>query len=66
MTKVSLPITNKAGILQVSPANTYVGLTTDQPGSEKGEPDKYYPAGAGRTPASCRRTRSRRPRWSRS
>jgi branched-chain amino acid transport system substrate-binding protein len=45
MTKVSLPITNKAGILQVSPANTYVGLTTDDPGSEKGEPDKYYPAG---------------------
>ena len=44
MTKVSLPITNKAGILQVSPANTYVGLTTDQPGSEKGEPDKYYPS----------------------
>lgn len=45
MTKVSLPITNKAGILQVSPANTYVGLTTDDPGSEKGEPTKYYPAG---------------------
>lgn len=45
MTKVSLPITNKAGILQVSPANTYVGLTTDDPGSEPGEPDKYYPAG---------------------
>jgi branched-chain amino acid transport system substrate-binding protein len=45
MTKVSLPITNKAGILQVSPANTYVGLTTDDPGSEKGEPDKYYPSG---------------------
>ena len=45
MTKVSLPITNKAGILQVSPANTYVGLTTDDPGSESGEPAKYYPAG---------------------
>jgi branched-chain amino acid transport system substrate-binding protein len=45
MTKVSLPITNKAGILQVSPANTYVGLTSDAPGSEKGEPDKYYPSG---------------------
>ena len=43
MTKVSLPITNKAGILQLSPANTYVGLTTDEPGSEPGEPDKYYP-----------------------
>ena len=45
MTKVSLPITNKAGILQVSPTNTYVGLTTDEPGSESGEPDKYYPTG---------------------
>ncbi len=44
MTKVSLPITNKAGILQVSPANTYVGLTTDEPGSEANEPKKYYPA----------------------
>lgn len=45
MTKVSLPITNKAGLLQVSPGNTYVGLTTDEPGSEKGEPDKYYRTG---------------------
>ena len=45
MTKVSLPITNKAGLLQVSPANTYVGLTTDEPGSEANEPTKYYPAG---------------------
>ena len=62
MTKVSLPITNKAGILQVSPTNTYVGLTTDQPGSESGEPDKYYPTGSARTPAWCRRTPSRRPR----
>ena len=29
----------------ISPANTAVGLTTDQPGSNPGEPDKYYPAG---------------------
>ena len=43
-TKVSLPILNKGGIPQISPANTYVGLTTDEPGSESGEPDKYYPA----------------------
>ena len=43
--KVSIPILNKAGIPQISPANTYVGLTTDKPGSEPGEPDKYYPAG---------------------
>jgi branched-chain amino acid transport system substrate-binding protein len=43
-TKVSLPILNKAGIPQISPSNTYVGLTTDKPGSEPGEPEKYYPA----------------------
>ena len=42
--KVSIPILNKAGIPQISPANTYVGLTTDDPGSEPGEPRKYYPA----------------------
>jgi branched-chain amino acid transport system substrate-binding protein len=44
-TKVSLPILNKANIPQISPSNTYVGLTTNKPGSEAGEPDKYYPAG---------------------
>ena len=43
-TKISLPILNKAGIPQISPSNTYVGLTTDKPGSEPGEPQKYYPA----------------------
>jgi branched-chain amino acid transport system substrate-binding protein len=44
-TKISLPILNQAGIAQVSPSNTYVGLTTNKPGSEPGEPDKYYPTG---------------------
>jgi branched-chain amino acid transport system substrate-binding protein len=44
-TKVSLPILNKAGIPQISPSNTYGGLTTDEPGAEPGEPDKYYPTG---------------------
>ena len=29
----------------VSPANTYVGLTTNEPGSAPGEPQKYYPTG---------------------
>jgi branched-chain amino acid transport system substrate-binding protein len=43
--EVSIPILNNAGIPQVSPANTYVGLTTDEPGSAPGEPDKYYPTG---------------------
>jgi branched-chain amino acid transport system substrate-binding protein len=43
--EVSIPILNNADIPQVSPANTYVGLTTDEPGSAPGEPDKYYPTG---------------------
>ena len=30
--EVSIPILNEAGIPQVSPANTYVGLTTNLPG----------------------------------
>jgi branched-chain amino acid transport system substrate-binding protein len=42
---ISIPILNQAGVPQNSPANTYVGLTTNEPGSEKGEPQKYYPTG---------------------
>jgi branched-chain amino acid transport system substrate-binding protein len=44
-TAVSLPILNEAGIAQVSPGNTAVGITSDDPGAEPGEPDKYYPTG---------------------
>ena len=43
-TKISLPILNKAGIPQISPSNTAVGLTTDEAGADPGEPKKYYPA----------------------
>ena len=43
--EVSIPILNQAGLPQVSPANTYVGLTTNLPGSAPGEPQKYYPTG---------------------
>ncbi len=43
--EVSIPILNQAGVAQVSPANTYVGLTTNLPGSAPGEPQKYYPTG---------------------
>jgi branched-chain amino acid transport system substrate-binding protein len=43
--EVSIPILNEAGIPQVSPANTYVGLTTNLPGSAPGEPQKFYPTG---------------------
>ena len=42
---ISIPILNQAGVPQISPTNTYVGLTTDEPGSERGEPEKYYPTG---------------------
>ena len=43
--EISIPILNRAGVPQVSPANTYVGLTTNEPGSLPGEPTKYYPTG---------------------
>jgi branched-chain amino acid transport system substrate-binding protein len=43
--EVSIPILNQAGLPQVSPANTYVGLTTNLSGSAPGEPQKYYPSG---------------------
>jgi len=42
---ISMPILNEAGVPQVSPANTAVGLMTNEPGADKGEPEKYYPAG---------------------
>lgn len=42
---VSIPLLNQVPIAQISPANTAVGLTTDEPGADKGEPDKYYPTG---------------------
>jgi branched-chain amino acid transport system substrate-binding protein len=42
---ISIPITNEAGILHVSPSNTALGLTKGGPGAEPGEPDKYYPTG---------------------
>ncbi|MGE3540561.1 MAG: branched-chain amino acid ABC transporter substrate-binding protein [Candidatus Tectimicrobiota bacterium] len=41
--KVSMPITNKAGLVQISPANTYPGLT--KPGFGAGEPGVYRPSG---------------------
>jgi branched-chain amino acid transport system substrate-binding protein len=43
--KVEIPITNDAGLAQVSPANTYPGLTTNDPGTSPGEPQQYYPTG---------------------
>jgi branched-chain amino acid transport system substrate-binding protein len=42
---ISIPLLNEVPIAQISPANTAVGLTSDEPGAEEGEPDKYYPTG---------------------
>ncbi len=42
---ISIPITNEAGILQVSPSNTAVRPDQEGVGAEPGEPDKYYPTG---------------------
>ncbi len=42
---IMIPILNEGGLAMISPANTYVGLTKGGPGTEAGEPDKYYPTG---------------------
>jgi branched-chain amino acid transport system substrate-binding protein len=42
---VSIPILNAAGIAQVSPGATAVGLTSPGIGADYGEPQKYYPSG---------------------
>lgn len=42
---IIIPILNEAPLAMVSPANTYQGLTVAGPGTEEGEPDKYYPTG---------------------
>jgi branched-chain amino acid transport system substrate-binding protein len=42
---VSIPPLNRAGIPQVSPTSSAVGLTSSAPGAFPGEPLKYYPSG---------------------
>lgn len=41
--KLSLPITNRAGLIQISPSTTWPGLT--KPGFAQGEPAIFYPTG---------------------
>jgi branched-chain amino acid transport system substrate-binding protein len=43
-TAISLPLTNAAGILQVSPGSPYVGLTSSLDAGQ-GEPERFYLAG---------------------
>ena len=42
--KLSIPILDQAGLVMISPANTYAGLTKPGKG-EADEPNKYYPTG---------------------
>jgi branched-chain amino acid transport system substrate-binding protein len=43
-TAISLPLINAAGILQVSPASPYVGLTSSFEAGQD-EPERFYPTG---------------------
>jgi branched-chain amino acid transport system substrate-binding protein len=43
-TAISLPLTNAAGILQVSPSSPYVGLTSSLDAGQ-GEPERFYLGG---------------------
>lgn len=43
--KVSMPILNEAGLVQITPAATWPGLTKKVPGGDDGEPDVYRPSG---------------------
>src|SRR4051794_9804753 len=42
---ISIPITNDAGLQQISPANTALELTKNPGPAGKGAPGKYYPSG---------------------
>src|SRR4029077_10308720 len=63
--QVSIPILNKAGIPQGTPAKTYLGLTTRRPGAAPpggaGQPPAAAgpPAGGGRAPRASRRSSTR-------
>ena len=58
---VSIPILNEVPIAQISPSNTAVGLTSDEPGPTRASPTSTTRAARGTTCASSRRTRSRAP-----
>lgn len=43
--EVSIPLTNEAGLAQISPANTAIQLTKENPLNPEGYPDVLYPTG---------------------
>ena len=42
---MSLPITNDAGLLQVSPGDGLTSLTQQPPGRPRAGPERHYPSG---------------------
>jgi branched-chain amino acid transport system substrate-binding protein len=40
---VAIPLLNRVGIPEISPASTAIGLTSSSSGASPGEPQKYYP-----------------------
>ncbi|MGI8714262.1 MAG: branched-chain amino acid ABC transporter substrate-binding protein [Solirubrobacteraceae bacterium] len=44
-TAVSIPLLSRAGVPQISPTSSAVGLTEGGPEASPGEPQKYYPTG---------------------
>jgi branched-chain amino acid transport system substrate-binding protein len=44
-TALSIPILSAAKVAQISPTSTRVGLTSNEPGAEPGEPGRYYVGG---------------------
>lgn len=58
---VSMPILNEAGLVQVSPAVTWTGLTKNVPGADKEEPGKYRPTGKNHFARVCPNDRTQGP-----
>ena len=62
--QVSIPILNRAGIPQISPSNTYNGLTTSGAGTRRRAGQVLPDRRAHVLPAAARTTTCRPPRWS--
>jgi branched-chain amino acid transport system substrate-binding protein len=58
---VSMPILNEAGVVQVSPACTWTGLTKNVPGADPEEPGKYRPAKRNHFARVCPNDRTQGP-----
>jgi branched-chain amino acid transport system substrate-binding protein len=59
--KISMPILNEAGLVQVSPAVTWTGLTKTVEGADPTEPGKYRPTGKNHFARVCPNDRTQGP-----